>query len=134
MCDVGIPKTLRERVQIYINQAHKIKGDYETRMAALKEDATKDILSNCHIKVGDVYITHKNTAYGEKSIYYKVAKVDANIDGVVMVYGYKRKLDRMWGKRSDNFMFAACPADDYKANNNFSKIEGYVEPNDGVKQ
>lgn len=62
---------------------------------------------------------------GVKRNYYKVAKLDADVDGSVTVYGYKRKLDKTWGKRDNNFIFIGSIYNNY--NSNYAKVENYVE-------
>ena len=96
-------------------------------MNALNEAETADILANCPIKVGDVYVTEYNNAWGVKRQYYKVAKLEASVDGTVIVYGYKRKLDKTWGKRDNIFMFISSIYDNYNVNR-YDKVENYVEP------
>lgn len=98
-------------------------------MEALNKEASNDILFNCPIKIGDVYVTESNNAWGVKRKYYKVAKLEANIDGTVTVYGYKRKLDKTWGKRDNNFMFIVSIYNNYTPSNIYTKVEDYVEPN-----
>ena len=127
MCNkINIP-SFKERVQCYINKEDEIKKDYQNRMNALNDAATADILTNCPIKVGDVYVTESNNAWGVKRQYYKVAIVDATIDGRVYVYGYKRKLDKTWGKRDNIYMFSTSIYDNYNVNR-YDKVEDYVEP------
>lgn len=101
MCNTSNIPSFKERVQCYINKEDEIKKDYQNRMNALNDAATADILANCPIKVGDVYVTESNNSWGVKRQYYKIAKVDATVDGRVSVYGYKRKLDKTWGKRDN---------------------------------
>lgn len=119
--------SFKERVQCYINKEDEIKKDYQNRMNALNDAATADILANCPIKVGDVYVTESNNAWGVKRQYYKVAKLEASVDGTVTVYGYKRKLDKTWGKRDNIVMFIASIHDNY-AVEHYEKVEDYVEP------
>ena len=119
--------SFNERVQCYISKEDEIKKDYQNRMNALNDAATADILANCPIKVGDVYVTESNNAWGVKRQYYKVAKLEASVDGTVIVYGYKRKLDKTWGKRDNIFMFIASICDNY-AVEHYEKVENYVEP------
>ena len=119
--------SFNERVQCYISKEDEIKKDYQNRMNALNDAATADILANCPIKVGDVYVTESNNAWGLKRQYYKIAKVDATVDGRVSVYGYKRKLDKTWGKRDNIYMFSASIYDNYNVNH-YDKVEDYVEP------
>lgn len=119
--------SFNERLQYYISKKEEIETEYKSRMKALKEEASADILANCPIKVGDVYVTEDNNAWGVKRQYYKVAKVDADINGTITVYGYKRKLDKTWGKRDNIYMFTAFDNKKY-AVGNYTKVENYVEP------
>lgn len=127
MCNTNNSPSFKERVQSYINKEDEIKKDYQNRMNALNDEATADILANCPIKVGDVYVTESNTAWGVKRQYYKVAKLEASVNGTVIVYGYKRKLDKTWGKRDNIFMFMASMYNNY-AVEHYEKVEDYVEP------
>lgn len=127
MCNTSNSPSFKERVQCYINKEDEIKKDYQNRMNALNDEATADILANCPIKVGDVYVTESNNAWGVKRQYYKVVKLEASVDGTVIVYGYKRKLDKTWGKRDNIFMFVASIYDNY-AVEHYEKVEDYVEP------
>ena len=108
--------SFNERVQCYISKKEEIEAEYKNNMKALNEEACADILANCPIKVGDVYVTENNNAWGLKRQYYKVAKIDATVDGRVSVYGYKRKLDKTWGKRDNIYMFSASIYDNYNVN------------------
>ena len=119
--------SFEERVQYYISKKEEIEAEYKSRMEALNKEASDDILANCPIKVGDVYVTESNSAWGPKRQYYKVAKINANIDGTVTVYGYKRKLDKTWGKRDNMFMFVTSIYNDFNTKK-FTKVENYVEP------
>lgn len=127
MCNTSNSPSFKERVQSYINKEDEIKKDYQNRMNALNEEATADILANCPIKVGDVYVTESNTAWGVKRNYYKVAKLEAKVNGTVDVYGCKRKLDKTWGKRDNMFMFIVSAYDNF-AVEHYEKVENYVEP------
>lgn len=127
MCNTSNSPFFKERVQCYINKEDEIKKDYQNRMNALNEEATADILANCPIKVGNVYVTESNTAWGVKRQYYKVAKLEASVDGTVIAYGYKRKLDKTWGKRDNIFMFMVSMYNNY-AVEHYDKVENYVEP------
>lgn len=127
MCNTSNSPSLKERVQCYIDKKDEIVKDYKDRLRALDEEACADILANCPIKVGDVYTTEISTAWGLKRQYYKVAKLNADVDGTVTVYGYKRKLDTTWGKRDNNFMFIVSVYNDYNTEK-YAKVENYVEP------
>lgn len=128
MCNTSNSPSLKERVQCYINKSDEIKKDYQNRMNALNDKATADILANCPIKVGDVYMTDVTGAWGVKHQYYKIAKLKASVDGTVIVYGYKRKLDKTWGKRDNIYMFMASMYNNYTPTNSYIKVEDYVEP------
>ena len=127
MCSTSNSPSFNERVQCYINKKEEIEAEYKSRMNTLNEEACADILANCPIKVGDVYVTENNNAWGLKRQYYKVAKIDATVDGRVSVYGYKRKLDKTWGKRDNIFMFVASIYNNYDTDK-YAKVENYVEP------
>ena len=119
--------SFEERVKYYISKKEEIEAEYKSRMEALNKEASADILANCPIKVGDVYVIESDTAWGLKRKYYKVAKLKANVNGSVDVYGCKRKLDKTWGKRDNNFMFIASMYNDYNVKH-YTKVEDYVEP------
>lgn len=127
MCSINNSLSFKERVKCYINKEDEIKKDYRNRMNALNEEASADILANCPIKIGDVYVTESNNAWGVKRQYYKVAKFEASVNGTVIVYGYKRKLDKTWGKRDNMFMFIVSVYDNF-AVKHYEKVENYVEP------
>ena len=127
MCSTSNSPSFKERVQCYISKKEEIVAEYKSRMKALNEEASADVIANCPIKVGDVYVTEIDSAWGPRRQYYKVAKLDANIDGTVNVYGYKRKLDKTWGKRDNNFMFVVSVYNNYDTDK-YDKVENYVEP------
>lgn len=128
MCNINSNNpSFKERVQYYISKKEEIEAEYKSKIEALNKEASADILANCPIKVGDVYVNEINSAWGPKRQYYKVAKINANIDGTVTVYGHKRKLDKTWGKRDNNFMFIASMYNDYNVEH-YTKVENYVEP------
>ena len=119
--------SFKERVKCYINKKEEIEAEYKSKMEALNKEASDDILANCPIKIGDVYVTESNNAWGVKRNYYKVAKLEANVNGSVDVYGCKRKLDKTWGKRDNMFMFIVSAYDNF-AVEHYEKVENYVEP------
>jgi hypothetical protein len=119
--------SFNERVQCYISKKKEIEAEYKSRMETLNKEASADIIANCPIKVGDVYIFENNNAWGVKRQYYKIAKLDARADGTVVAYGYKRKLDKTWGKRDNIFIFVASICNDFNIKK-FIKVEDYVEP------
>lgn len=119
--------SFNERVQCYISKKEEIEAEYKSNMKALNEEASADIIANCPIKVGDVYVIENNNVCGLKRQYYKVAKVDATVDGRVSVYGYKRNLDKTWGKRDNIYIFTAYVYNNYDTDK-YDKVEDYVEP------
>lgn len=127
MCNTSNSPSFKERVKCYINKRDEIVKDYKDRLRALDEEACADILANCPIKVGDVYIIEPDAGWDPKRQYYKVAKLVPYVDGTVTVYGYKRKLDKTWGKRDNNFMFIVSVYNDYNVEH-YTKVENYVEP------
>lgn len=126
MCDVSNIPSLKERIQCYVSKRDEIEKDYKNRIKALDEAASADILANCPIKVGDIYVTEDNNAWGTKLQYYEVAKLEAKVDGTVSAYGYKSKLDGTWGKRDNIYMFTVSMYNDYTPTD-FTKVENYVE-------
>ena len=127
MCNTSNSPSLKERVQCYINKRDEIVKDYKDKLRALDEEACADILTNCPIKIGDVYTIETDAGWGPKRQYYKVAKLEANVNGSVDVYGCKRKLDKTWGKRDNMFMFIVSVYDNF-AVEHYEKVEDYVEP------
>ena len=127
MCSINNSLSFKERVKCYINKKEEIEAEYKSKMESLNKEASDDILANCPIKIGDVYVTESNNAWGVKRNYYKVAKLEANVNGSVHVYGCKRKLDKTWGKRDNIFMFIASIYDNF-AVEHYEKVENYVEP------
>ena len=127
MCSINNSLSFKERVKCYINKKEEIEAEYKSKMEALNKEASDDILANCPIKIGDVYVTESNNAWGVKRNYYKVAKLEANVNGSVDVYGCKRKLDKTWGKRDNMFMFIVSAYNNF-AVEYYEKVEDYVEP------
>ena len=128
MCNISSNNpSFEERVKCYINKKEEIEAEYRSKIKALNEEASADILANCPIKVGDVYVIESNNAWGPKRKYYKVSKLDVDVNGTVTVYGYKRKLDKTWGKRDNMFMFITSIYNDFNTKK-FTKVENYVEP------
>ena len=119
--------SFKERVKCYISKKEEIEAEYKKNIKALNEETSADILANCPIKVGDVYVTETSNAWGVKRNYYKVAKLEANVNGSVDVYGCKRKLDKTWGKRDNMFMFIVSAYNNF-AVEHYEKVENYIEP------
>lgn len=58
--------SFNERVQCYISKKEEIEAEYKSKLKALKEEAAADILANCPIKIGDVYVTEFNKTWGKR--------------------------------------------------------------------
>ena len=127
MCNTNNSHSFKERVKCYISKKEEIEAEYKSKMEALNKEASDDILANCPIKIGDVYVTESNNAWGIKRNYYKVAKLEAKVNGTVDIYGCKRKLDKTWGKRDNMYMFIVSVYDNF-AVEHYEKVENYVEP------
>lgn len=127
MCSASNKPSFKERIQCYISKKKEIETEYKSKMEALNEEASADVIANCPIKVGDVYVFENDNAWDSKRQYYKIAKLKANADGTVVAYGYKRKLNKTWGKRDNIFIFVASIYNDYNVSH-FTKVEDYVEP------
>lgn len=120
--------SFKERVQYYISKKEEIETEYKSRMETLNKEASADIIANCPIKVGYIYSIEVNSGYNKfKQQYYKVAKLEAKVDGTVFVYGYKRRLDKTWGKRDNIFIFIVSIYNNYSTGH-YTKVEDYVEP------
>lgn len=126
--------TLQERVNTYINKKADICKEYKAKLASLNEEASKDILEHCTIKIGDVFTIEVRSAFGCRTVYYKVASLTANVDGTVAVYGYKRRQDKHWGKRNNCYMFTVSVYDDYRVDKAFEHIKDYVDVVDDIEQ
>lgn len=124
MCNTSNSLSLKERVQCYIGKREEIIKEYKDRLNALDEEAFADILDNFPIKVGDVYSIDSEAGWRPKRQYYKVAKLVPYVDGTVTVYGYKRKLDKTWGKRDNIYMFTVSADNDYNVEP-YDKVENY---------
>ena len=71
--------SFEERVKYYISKKEEIEVEYKNRMEALNKEASNDILANCPIKVGDVYVNEINNSV-------RLEKKDANnkIYGIIV--------------------------------------------------
>ena len=127
MCNTSNNSSFKERVKYYISKKEEIEAEYKSKMEALNKEVSDDILANCPIKIGDVYVTESNNALRIKRNYYKVAKLQPSVNGAIIVYGCKRKLDKTWGKRDNMFMFIVSVYDNF-AVKHYEKVEDYVEP------
>ena len=87
MCNTSNSPSFKERVQCYVRKRYEIEAEYKSKIKALDEEASADILANCPIKIGDVYVTESNTAWGLKRQYYKIAKVDATVSTTIIFFG-----------------------------------------------
>ena len=79
MCSINNSLSFKERVKCYINKKEEIEAEYKSKMEALNKEASDDILANCPIKIGDVYVTESNNAWGVKRNYYKAFILPKNL-------------------------------------------------------
>lgn len=117
--------SFKERLSNYKNRHDEIQSTYESKMANLKEEVTKDVLANIPVKINDVF---KRENFGSKDEYFKVTEIKVSVDGTITVYGTKQKLDGEWSKRNNIFMFCAGPANNYQCTNlaDFKKVYNHV--------
>ena len=57
--------------------------------------------------------------------YYKVTNIKASIDGVISVFGTKRKQDKTWSKREGVYMLSSNIYTDFNINEDFKYIPDY---------
>ncbi len=117
------PKTL---VDNYIRLKAEADSEYAAKIADLTNKSSKVILGACPIHIGDVFITQRNAGFGKyRDVYYKVTNIKANINGIVSVYGTKRKQDKSWSKREGVYMFTTSLYNDFKVNKEYTYIPDY---------
>lgn len=117
------PKTL---VDNYIRLKAEADSEYAAKIADLTNKSSKAILSACSIHINDVFITQRNAGFGKnKDVYYKVTNLRTNINGIVNVYGTKRKQDKSWSKREGVYMFTTSIYNDFKVDKDFTYIPDY---------
>lgn len=61
---IGINFLLMNVFNVILIEKMKIEAEYKSKIKALDEEASADIIANCPIKVGDVYVTENNNAWG----------------------------------------------------------------------
>lgn len=126
MCGVSNNLSFGERIQAYKNKAKELKDNYEKAKDALMKEVTEDVLNNCPINIGDVYVGESNSAWGVKREYYKVSDITVYLDGTVKVEGFKRKLNKQWGVRRVYIFYTYAPT--FNIPEHLTKVDNYVEP------
>lgn len=118
------PKTL---VDNYIRLKAEIEAEYDAKIKDLTNKSAKVILGACPIHIGDVFIRQTKARFGGRIMetYYKVTNIKASIDGVISVFGTKRKQDKTWSKREGVYMFSSTIYTDFKINEDFKYIADY---------
>lgn len=117
------PKAL---VDNYIRLKAEADSEYADKIADLTNKSSKTILGACPIHIGDVFITQRNAGFGKsKDVYYKVTNLRTNINGIVNVYGTKRKQDKSWSNREGVYMFTTSIYNDFKVDKDFTYIPDY---------
>lgn len=118
------PKAL---VDNYIRLKAEVDYEYEAKIADLTNKSSKVTLGACTIHIGDVFIKQTKARFGGRitETYYKVTNVKASINGVVSVFGTKRKQDKTWSKREGVYMFSSSIYNDFKVDKDFTYIPDY---------
>ena len=122
------PKTL---VDNYIRLKAEADAEYAAKIKDLTDKSAKVILSACPIHIGDVFIKQTKSRFGGRIMetYYKVTNIKASIDGVISVFGTKRKQDKTWSKREGVYMFSSNIYTDFNINEDFKYIPDYNDEN-----
>ena len=122
------PKTL---VDNYIRLKAEADAEYAAKIKDLTDKSAKVILGACPIHIGDVFIKQTKARFGGRIMetYYKVTNIKASIDGVISVFGTKRKQDKTWSKREGVYMFSSNIYTDFNINEDFKYIPDYNDEN-----
>lgn len=119
------PKTL---VDNYIRLKAEYDSEYSNKIVELTNKSAKVILSACNIHIGDVFIKKVKASFGKcRDVYYKVTNIKTDINGIVTVYGTKRKQDKSWSKREGVYMFSTSIYTDFKVNEDFTYLPDYKD-------
>ncbi len=117
------PRTL---VDNYIRLKAEADAEYAAKIKDITDKSAKVILGACPIHIGDVYIKQNKCAFGKyRDVYYKVTNIKADINGIVSVYGTKRKQDKSWSKREGVYMFTTGLYNDFKVDKEYTYIPDY---------
>ena len=122
------PKSL---VDNYIRLKAEADAEYAAKIKDLTDKSAKVILGVCPIHIGDVFIKQTKARFGGRIMetYYKVTNIKASIDGVISVFGTKRKQDKTWSKREGVYMFSSTIYTDFNINEDFKYIPDYNDEN-----
>ena len=122
------PKSL---VDNYIRLKAEADAEYAAKIKDLTDKSAKVILGACPIHIGYVFIKQTKARFGGKIMetYYKVTNIKASIDGVISVFGTKRKKDKTWSKREGVYMFSSNIYTDFNINEDFKYIPDYNDEN-----
>lgn len=119
------PKAL---VDNYIRLKAEADSEYAAKIADLTNKSAKVILGACNIHIGDVFIKQVKATFGKsRDVYYKVTNIKASINGIVSIYGTKRKQDKSWSKREGVYMFATSIYTDFKVDEEYTYIPNYKD-------
>lgn len=90
-----IKKFIDERQKLVDEQKARLKEVDDRLLASCKEY----FLEYSKIKIGTyikkVFINHDGSS---KEHYYRVSKIEANVNGTIVIYGIKRKINKEFGK------------------------------------
>lgn len=91
-----IKKFINERQKLVDEQKARLKEVDDRLLASCKEY----FLEHSKIKIGThikkVFLNYDGSS---KEHYYRVSKIEANVDGTIGIYGIKRKINKEFGKR-----------------------------------
>lgn len=91
-----IKKFIDERQKLVDEQKARLKEVDDRLLASCKEY----FLEHSKIKIGThikkVFINYDRSS---KEHYYRVSKIEANVNGSIAIYGIKRKINKEFGKR-----------------------------------
>ena len=91
-----IKKFIEERQKLVNEQKARLKEVDSKLLANCKEY----FLEHSKIKIGTCIKTVLLMRNGcNKENYYRVSKIEANVDGTISIYGIKRKINKEFGKR-----------------------------------
>lgn len=91
-------------IKKFIDERQKLVNEQKAKLEEVDNKLLKDckqyFLEHSKIKIGK-HISNVALRYdgSSKEKYYRVSKIEANVDGTIAIYGVKRKINREFGKR-----------------------------------
>lgn len=91
-------------IKKFIDERQKLVNEQKARL----EEVDNRLLANCK----DYFLEHSKIKIGthikivvlkydgsKKENYYRVSRIEANVDGTIAIYGIKRKINKEFGRR-----------------------------------